>query len=157
MRSVLDTTSGATSSPSPEKQQLIDGFHWMVKGLLYGEYIIVQDIGYSENLIEFVSAIVILVVLVTIIGYRKRELGARYWVLAIIKIFVVFLLWQILSFAIFIVIMTYTAYYLEEKLFFIYGARTAIFMIFCVLLVIIEIRSIFSNNRSVNTSINVSG
>ncbi len=115
-----------------------------------------QYIVYYITLSELAVAIAILVLLVAIIGYVKQASGARYWTLAILKIFIVILLWWFLSFAISIVIMIHTAYYLEEKLFFIYTARTILFGVFCALLIIIEVRPKLTKKKSVSTSLDVS-
>jgi len=115
-----------------------------------------QDIGYTMNLVELAAAIAILVILVIVIGYRKHMSGIRYWVLALAKVFMIFLIWSILSFALFIIIMTYTGYYLEDKLFFINMGRMVLFGLLCTLLIIIELRSEYFKEKSTNISLDAS-
>ncbi|MFW9843144.1 MAG: hypothetical protein ACFFEV_01065 [Candidatus Thorarchaeota archaeon] len=115
-----------------------------------------QDIGYTMNLVELAPAIVILVILVIVIGYQKHMSGIRYWALALVKVLMIFLIWSILSFTLFIIIITYTGYYLEDKLFFINMGRMVLFGLLCTLLIIVELRSEYFKERSTNISLNTS-
>ncbi len=60
-------------------------------------------------------AALILVVLVIVIGHKKGASGMRYWKISAIEVVFVFILWQLLSFPLWIVVMTYTQGSIEQR------------------------------------------
>ena len=92
------------------------------------------------NLGVLVIGVTLLVLFVVIIGYRKGASGIRHWTLAAAKVSITFILWQILSFCMFLIIMTYTSGSGEQRLFRIDIASLIIFIVLSLLLIFVESR-----------------
>lgn len=102
--------------------------------------------GPQVNPIVLLIGISLLVVIVVVLGHRRGASGIRHWTFAAAKVSIIFILWQILSFCMFIIFMTFTSGPEEQR---IVGANIASMIIFIgliILLLFIETRH--NPNRS---------
>jgi chromate transport protein ChrA len=110
----------------------------------------IQDIGYYVSPVELATAFAIFVLLAAALGYRRKAHGSIYWTLAIVKAIIAFLFWWFLSMSLFLIIITYTIFPLEEKLLLYSITDIAVYIGLCVLLVLIEVRPRRSKGKSIN-------
>lgn len=96
------------------------------------------DLGPTVNPSMLFIVAVILVLLVAILGYKRRARGLQYWTIAAIEIIVFVFSWWFLSEMVSSLILIYTVYPLEISLIIINIAITLILLGFCVLLMVIE-------------------
>lgn len=108
------------------------------------------DLGPAVDLYMIFAVTIILVLLVSILGYRRRTRHVQYWIIAIIG-FV--LLWWFLSEMVSSMILIYTGYPLEMTLIIINIAIVLIFLGFCFLVIVIERYSGLSKIESKTTEV----
>jgi hypothetical protein len=96
--------------------------------------------GPQSNLIILVIALLLLVIVVVFFNRRKGVSGFRHWTVAAIKVAIVFILWQSLSFFVYIIIMIYTSGPEELRLFRISIVSMLIFIGLLLFLILIETR-----------------
>ena len=105
------------------------------------------------TLLEFIAAIVILVLLVVILGYRNRPIKLQYWVISAIEIAVFAISWLLL--AILTDVFFYTHIYLpiEVKPIVIDIINILSYLGFCIILIVIEMHRGPSKTESEKTTV----
>lgn len=96
--------------------------------------------GAPMNLLEFEAAIVILVLLVVILGYRNRATRIQYWIISAIEVAVFAISWQFLAFVTDLVVYTHISLPIEVKPIVIDILNILSYLGFCILLIFIETR-----------------
>ena len=96
------------------------------------------DTSYPVNLLEFVAAIVILVLLVVILGYRNRVTRPQYWAISVIEVAVFAISWLFLAAMTDLVVYTHINLPVEIKPIVIDILNIVSYLGFCILLIFIE-------------------
>ncbi len=97
-----------------------------------------QYYGPRINLGVLIIGFTFLVLIVVILGHRKGASGIHYWTIAAAKVSITFILWLILSFCMFVIVMTYTGESGEQRLFLIDIASLIIFIVLSLSLILVE-------------------
>lgn len=95
---------------------------------------------FSLNPWVLLVAALILVVLVIVIGRKKGASGMRYWKISAIEVIFVFILWQLLSFPLWIVVMTYTQGSIEQRFHLVNIGNVLLYSVLFIILLFIENR-----------------
>ncbi len=111
------------------------------------------DTSYPVNLIEFEAAIVILVILVVILGYRNRITRFQYWVISAIEVAVFAISWLLLAEMTGLVVYTHISLPIEVKPIVIDILNILSYLGFCILLIFIETRRGPSKRESEKTTV----
>ncbi len=96
------------------------------------------DTSYPVNLLEFIAAIVILVLLVVILGYRNRVTRPQYWAISVIEVAVFAISWLFLAAMTDLVVYTHISLPIEVKPIVIDILNIVLYLGFCILLIFIE-------------------
>jgi hypothetical protein len=93
---------------------------------------------FPVNLFEFLAAITILIVLVSVIGIRKQKTKPKYWVVAIFEVAIFAVLWLILAIMINAIVFTHFNLAVEIKPIVVDILNIGLYLGFCALILVIE-------------------
>ncbi len=100
---------------------------------------IIPPIGmFPVNLLEFVAAIMILVVLIAFLGYRNRATKLEYWIISAIEVAVFAISWLFLALMTGAFVYTHISLPVEVKPIVIDILNIVLYLGFCILLIFIE-------------------
>lgn len=93
---------------------------------------------FPVNLFEFLAAITILIILVSVIGIRKQKTKPKYWVIAIFEVAIFAVLWLFLAIMINAIVFTHINLVVEIKPIVVDILIIGLYLGFCILLIVIE-------------------
>ncbi|MCK4566868.1 MAG: hypothetical protein KAU48_06110 [Candidatus Thorarchaeota archaeon] len=111
------------------------------------------DASYHPNLLEFVAAIVILVLLVVILGSRNRPVKLQYWVISAIEVAVFAISWLLLAIMTDVFFHTYISLPVGVTPIVIVILNVLSYLGFCILLIVIEMHRGPSKTESEKTTV----